>query len=124
MTKILLVEDEPRERAILYKWFLQRGYEVQVAATAGAAIVLGQTFQPHVLLTDWTLQDSSNGLDVAVALRALAPNLALIFFSGLSLDKLRAAARHLQPCYFLQKPLSPHRLEAAVKKALQDASPC
>ena len=68
ITKILVVEDQPRQRAILHKWFSQRGYEVEVAATAGDAIALGQTFQPHILLTDWTLQGGRTGLDVAEAL--------------------------------------------------------
>lgn len=121
MTKILIVEDLSRAREILHTWFLRQGYEVQVAATACAAIALGETFQPHVLLTDWALAGRRNGLDVAEVLRVLDTQLVLIFFSALSLDTLRHAARHMQPCHFLQKPLGLRRLEAAVKQAITAA---
>lgn len=102
---------------------MRRGYEVAVATSARDAISLAPSFEPQVLLTDWLLKDTHNGLDVAEALRDLNPDLVLVFFSGVPMDKLRAAASHLQPCTFLEKPFGLQTLEACLQQALHNAAP-
>jgi DNA-binding NtrC family response regulator len=72
------------------------------------------------LLTDWLLKNTRNGLDVAEALRKLNPALVLVFFSGVPMDKLQAAASHLQPCTFLEKPFGLQTLETCLQHALQN----
>ena len=123
MTRILVVEDEIRALQVIQRGLLRRGYEVAVAATACEAISLAHSFKPQVLLTDWLLKDTHNGLDVAEALRELNPALVLVFFSGVPMDKLRAAANHLQPCTFLEKPFGLQTLEACLQQAMHNAAP-
>jgi two-component system OmpR family response regulator len=123
MTRVLVVEDEIRALEVIQRGLLRRGYEVAVAATARDAISLARSFKPQVLLTDWLLKDTHNGLDVAEALRELNPALVLVFFSGVPMDKLQAAARHLQPCSFLEKPFGLHTLEACLQQALHHTTP-
>jgi len=120
--RLLVVEDDFKALRILQRGLLRHGYEVVGASNVRDAIALGQTFKPQVLLTDWWLKDAGTGLDVAEALRRLDSTLVLIFFSGASMDALRIAARHLQPCTFLAKPFGLTTLEASLKRALLRSS--
>jgi DNA-binding response OmpR family regulator len=123
MTRILVLEDELKALDIIQKGLSQRGYEVVAAANAGDALDLAQAFQPQILLADWLLKGEENGLDVAQTLREFDPDLVLVFFSGLPLKQLERAARHLQPCTFLQKPCGLNQLEASLKTALNHDIP-
>jgi CheY-like chemotaxis protein len=123
MTRILLVENEVRALRVMDKILSRRGYEVRVATNAQDAVTIGQTFTPHVLLTDWLLEGEHDGLYVAETLRTLDPHLALVLFSGFAIDALRHAANHLVPCVFLGKPFGVHALESALTCALQDVHP-
>jgi CheY-like chemotaxis protein len=92
---------------------------VHIATNADDAIQTGRTFAPDVLLTDWLLGGTYDGIYVAETLRALNPDLALVIFSGLTIDALRTAASHLSRCVFLQKPFGLHQLETSLQRALQ-----
>jgi CheY-like chemotaxis protein len=120
MTRILLVENEVRALRVIGKILSRRGYEVRIATNAQDAVTIGQTFTPHVLLTDRLLDGEHDGLYVAETLRTLDPQLALVLFSGFAIDALRHAANHLVPCVFLGKPFGVHALESALTCALQD----
>jgi DNA-binding response OmpR family regulator len=122
VTRLLVVEDDLKALRILLRGLSRRGYEVMGAGNVHDALVLGQTCKPQVLLTDWWLKDTGTGLEVAEALRRLDSTLVVIFFSGASMDALRIAARHLQPCTFLAKPFGLNTLEASLKRALLRSS--
>jgi DNA-binding response OmpR family regulator len=123
MKKILVVEDEVRGLTVIRKGLMRRGYEIEVAANGREAIDKGRDFEPDVLLTDWLLKGEQNGLTVAEALRAWYPKLIVIFFSGLPMEKIQAAAGHLHPCTYLEKPFGLGKLEATIEAALQSAGP-
>jgi two-component system response regulator RegA len=122
VTKILLVEDEARALRVMHRALTRRGYEVQTATDADAAIQVGRTFAPHVLLADWSLGGAHDGIYVAETLRALDPDLAIVLFSGLAIDALQTAAAHLPRCVFLQKPFGLHTLETSLQHALQNVN--
>jgi CheY-like chemotaxis protein len=123
MKKILVVEDEIRGLTVIRKGLTRRGYEIEVAANGPEAIDKGRGFEPDVLLTDWLLKGEQNGLVVAETLRDWYPQLIVIFFSGLPMENLQAAARHLHPCTYLEKPFGLGKLEATIATALQSARP-
>lgn len=123
MKKILVVEDEIRGLTVIRKGLTRRGYEIAVAANGPEAIDKGRGFEPDVLLTDWLLKGEQNGLAVAETLRDWYPQLIVIFFSGLPMESLQAAARHLHPCTYLEKPFGLGKLEATIATALQSARP-
>jgi two-component system response regulator RegA len=122
VTRLLVVEDDIKSLHIIQRGLSRRGYEVAGADNVRDAITLAQAFKPQVLLTDWWLKDAGTGLDVAEILRKLNPTVVLIFFSGASMDALRTAARHLQPCTFLSKPFGHNTLEASLNRALHMSS--
>jgi len=96
--------DQPASREVLSKILARDGYDVQSAGTVHEALEIGARFRPHVLLADWLLADDSNGLQVAESLRAVQPNMSIIFLTGLPVDRLAPQAHHVQPCTFVEKP--------------------
>jgi DNA-binding response OmpR family regulator len=122
VTRLLVVEDDIKALHIIQRGLSRRGYEVVGTDNVRDAITLAQAFKPQALLTDWWLTDEDTGLDVAETLRKFDPTLVLIFFSGVSIDTLRRATRHLQPCTYLAKPFGLNTLAASLQQALHTSS--
>jgi PAS domain S-box-containing protein len=82
---ILAVEDEASVRASLSRMLRTRGVEAIVVATANDALarVSRQEIRPDLLLCDYNLRGSANGVDTVNALRAaLAWNIPAIVMTG------------------------------------------
>ncbi|MFH1747974.1 MAG: response regulator [Planctomycetota bacterium] len=122
MTKILVVDDEPRYREHLNRALTRDGYQVFTAANARDAIAAGTRFRPDVLVADWMLKDDLHGLHVSEALRTFIPNLKTILITGFPSTDLRDDARSLQVSEFVEKPFELARLRNAVQ-AVEIADP-
>jgi PAS domain S-box-containing protein len=72
---ILVVEDEPADRAFLQGTFSQEGYVVHTAATLADALALAQERQFSAITLDLVLPDGQ-GLDLVRSIRAGGPNVA------------------------------------------------
>jgi len=82
---ILVVEDEASVRTSLSRMLKTRGVEAIVVATANDALarVSRQEIRPDLLLCDYNLRGSANGVDTVNALRAaLAWNIPAIVMTG------------------------------------------
>ena len=55
MSKILLVEDNPRNRDMLSRRLLKRGYEVIIAVDGESGLALAESEVPDVILMDMSL---------------------------------------------------------------------
>ena len=117
MTKILLVDDEPSYRDSLRPILSQEGYEVQAAADSRAALAFLPEFVPDVLLIDWMLRDTMDGLELAEAVRAVHPSVRTIFITGYPTSTLQARISSLPQCCYLVKPFLLADLLAAVRDA-------
>jgi CheY-like chemotaxis protein len=114
--KILLVDDEAPLRKLMRTILAAGGYEVIEAATSGEALALSELHEVDLLLTDMRLPGMS-GLELATAVVARRPDLAVLFVSGLTGDEVdweRPGARQA----FLQKPVTPDQLLAGVEALL------
>jgi len=78
--KVMVVDDN-QDAADLLKILLDAEHEVEVVYSGSAALELAGRFHPEAVLLDLGLPDMS-GLEVAVALRKLLPDLRLIAVSG------------------------------------------
>lgn len=67
--RVLVVEDERDTAEILRRALARAGHDVRVVHDARAALVVGQGFSPHVILTDIGLPGMT-GYDLARAVRA------------------------------------------------------
>ena len=119
--RILLVEDDEMVRDLVLSVLRDNGYQVLTAPDGQAALRLFQQLgEPlQLLLTDVIMPGTLSGVQLAEALRARQPELAVLFISGYT-DQI--ALHHdsvmFQRAKFVAKPFRPEKLLQAVRQLL------
>jgi CheY-like chemotaxis protein len=118
-TKILVVEDDERVRALLASALSARGYDVSVAA--GPREALQMVADPEavvdLLVTD-VIMPELNGPELYRKLAAQIPNLKVLYISGYT-DEAIAERGMLEPgVNFFQKPFTVHALNRKIYEIL------
>jgi CheY-like chemotaxis protein len=114
---ILVVEDEPAVRNTVKRQLEGLGHRVSVCESAAEALhLVQQGHEIDVLLTDVVLGAGMNGIDLANAIRAVRPDLPLIFMSGYTAvpeahQRIRATGAPL-----LAKPATMAQLQKALNE--------
>ncbi len=104
--RVLIVEDETNARMAMAEFLAMAGFEVYSAEDAVQALEVGQGCRPDVLLCDYLLPGTMNGVEVARRLHEALPDLKVFIMSGLSRSDCDAALGALPLSGFLSKPLS------------------
>ncbi|MDB4899194.1 MAG: sensor protein [Gemmatimonadetes bacterium] len=119
---ILVVEDEPRVRAVIRRMLERHGYTVREAATGDEAfsIVASMPKLPDLLLTD-VIMPVQSGPVLAERMRRRWPDLTVLFMSGYTEDEIRRRGLMGHDVTVLEKPLTLARLGEAVRRALDEA---
>ena len=116
---ILLVEDEEMLLEIETAMLENSGYTV--LAAPGGELAEGlfreHLFEIDLLMTD-VIMPEINGMDLAVTLQALCPQLKVLFMSGYPQDVLGKEANIGTGANFLQKPFSMQALKNKVREVL------
>lgn len=81
---ILVVEDDALLRELIAVALEGRGFDVETAATAADARRIFARFDPDGVMLDVDLGPGLNGFDLAVVLRKLSPQVAIVFLTDLS----------------------------------------
>jgi CheY-like chemotaxis protein len=115
---ILLVEDNPAVLELTRDALRNQGYHVLVASDGDEALRVVQSHPATIdlLLTDLVLP-GFNGQTLAVRLRAMRPQLTVIFSSGYGADAFKPAME-LANSAFLAKPYTIDELMRAVRTAI------
>ncbi len=114
---ILIVEDEFLIVMSLSMLIEDLGMDVcATAATADDAVALAREFRPSIVLMDVRLQGERDGVDAAIAIRALVGS-KIIFLSGSRDAKTTARIRLADPTAVLFKPVSDRELMNALETA-------
>jgi two-component system cell cycle sensor histidine kinase/response regulator CckA len=113
---ILLVEDEPRVRAIAMRTLAGRGYQVREAQDAAEALRVAQDLDGplHLLITD-VVMPGMNGIELSKRLRALRPTIQILYTSGYSEVAIPRDGLDGSPPFFLEKPFTPDALLRRVR---------
>ncbi len=120
--KILIVDDEPPYRALLRKLFERQGCKVETSASGLVSLEIAKREMPDILVVDWMLRNSVDGLQVAAEMRKQVPGLKTVLITGFpSLDLERQTAE-LPRTTYLAKPFEADEILAAVHKVLMDES--
>lgn len=82
--QVLLVEDHALTRTLLTQTLEHAGFAVVAVADAHQALAAFSETDPDLLLTDVDLGSAPGGIELAAALKALAPHLAIVFLSNYS----------------------------------------
>jgi DNA-binding NtrC family response regulator len=118
--KILIVDDESPYRIFLRKLFERHGCQVETSASGLVSLEIARADAPDVLIVDWMLRNSMDGLQVASEMRKQIPGLRTVLITGYpSPDLEQQAAKHPRTTY-LAKPFEADEIVAAVLGALMD----
>ncbi|MCC6473600.1 MAG: diguanylate cyclase [Burkholderiales bacterium] len=116
--RILIVEDQPVERALLKKVLEEEGHTVSAAENGRAALVELTRFPPQLLITDWTMPEMG-GADLCRILRKtrFGARLHVIFLTSRGDEDEAVAAFKVGANDLVAKPYSPRALLARVYAA-------
>ena len=116
---IVVVEDQPEVRQFLRRALERVGYTVLEAPNAGEAILIFETHDGpiHLMLTD-VVMPRMTGPQLATRLRAVRPELRVIFLSGYAEDRIGPGSQHDA---FLAKPIAVELLLRSVRDVLDSA---
>ena len=118
--RILLVEDDPLVRKHVTMQLTQLGYQVHAVADGAAALeTLADDADFELLFTDMIMPGGMNGRQIAAAVRARYPAIAILFTSGYTSDAF-ADEQPDSSLRLLQKPYRRQELASAIRDALDD----
>ena len=109
--KVLVVDDEHVIADTLAMILNQSGFDARAVYSGEKAMELASTFAPDMLITDVIMADL-NGIDAAIRIRAMLPQIKILLFSGQAatadlLEKARAQGYEFE---ILAKPVHPQDL--------------
>jgi DNA-binding response OmpR family regulator len=116
--RLLLVDDDPNFRMVVYFTLNKLGYLVAVAGGAEEAMKIAvENKNIQLLITDVTMP-GMNGVELAERILEIQPRVKVMFISGFPLRMVARAGVNTDSVNFLQKPFPPALLEARIKAIL------
>ena len=119
MIKLLIVDDERTIRNGLMRhmdWESLGIDMVQSAESAQEALSVCEMFRPNIVLSDIRMR-GMGGIEMCTQIHEKYPDCQIIFISGYSDKEYLKAAISLGAVDYIEKPVSPELLAAAVRKA-------
>ena len=116
--RILLVEDDLRVASVMKSMLVRRGYQVEHAATAKAAV---EAAPCDLVLLDLSLPDG-DGIDVCRALRVRDENLAIIAVTARGDERDKVNGFRVGADDYVVKPFSMAELQLRIEALLRRAS--
>ncbi|UVT20268.1 MAG: response regulator [Nitrospira sp.] len=117
MTKILVIDDDARDRDLLMVVLEEKGYEVMWADNGGAGLMVCHQRTPDAVVLDLNMP-GIDGLSLLRQLRILHPNLPVVVFSGRSTEEVEEEMLNQGATAFIQKAFSLDLLGAALREVL------
>lgn len=117
MTKILVIDDDARDRALLVAVLEEKGYEIILADNGGAGLMLCHRRTPDAVVLDLNMP-GIDGRSILRQLRILHPTLPVVVFSGLSTDEIEQEMLDQGATACIQKAFSLDQLGLALQEVL------
>jgi len=117
MSRILVIDDDHDIVALLKRFLVKNGYEVETAYTGNQGEKLLDTFKPDLVMCDYRLDDME-GTVLLMKIKERNPDLPVIIITGYS--DLRTAVKVVRMGAFdyITKPLIPDEILLNIKQAL------
>jgi CheY-like chemotaxis protein len=109
--KVLVADDERVIADTLAMILNQSGFEARAVYSGERALELAPDFKPNMLISDVIMADL-NGIDAAIRIRELLPEIKILLFSGqaATADLLEKARTEGYEFEILAKPVHPQDL--------------
>ncbi|MGQ9926127.1 MAG: ATP-binding protein [Chloroflexaceae bacterium] len=117
---VLLVEDDAAVRQLTSQILIRAGFTVLEAGDGYRALKLAEQHAAPIdlLLTDIVMPGGLNGVQLAGAIRARRPTIAIVYMSGYTDDARVDASLADYGGRFIQKPFTPQALVSTLKEVL------
>jgi DNA-binding response OmpR family regulator len=117
MTKILVIDDDARDRDLLAAVLTKRGYEVILADNGGTGLMLCHRRTPDAVVLDLNMP-GIDGRGILRQLRILHPTLPVVVFSGHSTEEIEQEMLNQGATACIQKAFSLDQLGSALQEVL------
>ena len=117
--RVLLVDDEANIRRMLGALLQAEGFETAEAANGNAALSALESAAPDAVLLDLMMPGGPDGISTLEQLKRRAPDLPVVMMSGKANLTDAVRATKLGAFQFLEKPLTPEGVLAALRAALE-----
>jgi two-component system, cell cycle sensor histidine kinase and response regulator CckA len=121
---ILFAEDQPALRGMVIRFLTAHGYHVLHASSGHEALEIHRNSSRPIdlLLTDVVMPGGILGSELADRLRAIQPDLKVVFISGYNAGMAGRDVASTGPEHFLAKPFTIGELGHVLRRALDGAS--
>ncbi|NJC41690.1 DNA-binding response OmpR family regulator [Brevundimonas alba] len=120
--RVLIVEDDAMLREAMDLILTQAGYQVLTAATGAGVTALATRFEPHLVLLDVSLPDTS-GVEVLRNLRRWNVRVPVVMVTANRTPEIVRDVMASGGNGYLLKPFEPKDLIDRVRRALSPSSP-
>ncbi len=117
MASVLIVDDDAEYGEVLKLALVQRGFIVRTARTPAEAISQEEELRPDVLVVDFRLESTVNGVQLARLLRSKRPGLTVIVIPAYFSEAVRGGASEISFAV-IPKPFEVEELIDAIERAL------
>ena len=118
VARVLVVEDTPTQAQLARALLAGLGHEVEVAETAGAALVAARDWRPDAILLDIELPDF-NGMELMQRLRAEGIDVPVVVVTANASINAAVEAMRAGAVDFIVKPYAKARLAVTLGNALE-----
>jgi DNA-binding NtrC family response regulator len=116
--RVLLVDDDKRQLAVLQGILADRGMETRQATDGREALEKLNTFTPDVIVTDLVMP-GMDGFELLQLLKERGDITPAIVLTGYgSMDKALRVVHELGAFWFLEKPVEPQAFEILIERAI------
>lgn len=120
ISKVLIIDDEPRIRTLLEKILTLEGFDVVTAEDANSGITLAQSDNIAVIVTDVKLPDG-NGIELTRKIKSTLPDIEIIVITAFGQIKDGVEAMKNGAFDYLVKGDDDDKLPLTVKRAYEKA---
>jgi DNA-binding response OmpR family regulator/DNA-binding CsgD family transcriptional regulator len=117
---VLVVDDSPESLGMLNIALNTNGYTALVALSGVQALSIIDKVQPDVILLDAVMPEM-DGFETCIKLKALLPNVPIIFMTGLSDSEDVVRGFEAGAIDYVTKPISPDEVIARIKTHVETA---
>jgi DNA-binding response OmpR family regulator len=114
-----VVDDEPQICDSLKLLLEPLGYDAETAVAFDEAIQKSAQRTPDLLIVDWMLADTRDGVDLIEILRTTHANLPAIVITGFASEELEDRIDTMESVWLAHKPCPPNEFKQLIADVLR-----